>query len=110
MKRYLFLAAWVEGSDSAFDNNNGYNGVNSQHDLIPCFLAKRDDNLIAVIIEGAPNDEVASTYGRAECWHHNMTAHDSVSLSIELDSEIIAPALAEALRSLKVRAVNLLES
>lgn len=83
MKRYLFLAAWVDGSESSYSHI----GVSSPDDLLPCFEAGAgcDDGFIVLVIEGAPNEKVALAYGRAECWNKNMTAHDSVSDMIELD-------------------------
>ena len=80
MKRYLFLAAWVEGSESSI----GSNGVHSQADLMPRFQAGEED-MISLVIEGAPNEKVAEAFAYRECWHENMTAHDSVSDMIELD-------------------------
>ena len=78
MKRYLFLAAWVEGSESSIVSN----GVHTQADLLPRFQAGETE-MISLVIE-APNETVAEAFAYRECWNANMTAHDSVSIIIEL--------------------------
>jgi hypothetical protein len=78
MKRYLFLAAWVEGSESS----SSLNGVHSQADLLPRFKAGEKD-MISLVIEGAPNEKVAEAFAYRECWHDNMTAHQPIPWSPE---------------------------
>lgn len=95
MKRFLFLLAWAEGSDSA---GGDATEVQSQQDLMPEFL-KGNQHIFAVEIQVSTFEddddvsEIASKYGYAEAFYNNYTAHDSVSVTTELPAnyKIIFP-------------------
>jgi hypothetical protein len=78
MKRYLFLLAWLEGSDSA---GGDLTGINKTDDLYPQFVAGNDYILAVDII--APNDEIAMAFGFWTAFRNNYTALDSCSDLIE---------------------------
>jgi hypothetical protein len=84
-KRFLFLLCWVEGSDSA---SGDLTSVHSQDDLLPQF---KDDNehIFALYIE-APNEEIASAFGYKRAFFDNYTAHDTVSICDETDTDVAA--------------------
>lgn len=77
--QYLFLTAWVEGSDSA---SGEMTGVNDQADLLVQYWLNNEHIFAVVII--ANSIEVAEVYGRAQAWSSNYTAHDTVSNVVEL--------------------------
>jgi hypothetical protein len=83
--RYLFLCAWVQGSPSAEDNQVD-TGIFSSDDLLPAFQAGEEE-ILSVIVEGAPNEEEAATHGYAKAFHENYTGYDTVSIVIPLTDE-----------------------
>ena len=87
MKRYLFLLAWVEGSDSA---SGDYTNVHSQEDLHSEFM-KGNEFIFAVDIH-APNDEIACAFGYAEAFYDNYTAADSTSTCLEVNETDTFPS------------------
>lgn len=86
MKRYLFLLAWVSGSESEEDNYDpeleGSSKVKSQEDLKTEFL-NLNEHIFAREIH-APDSVVASALGYKEAFFDNYTAHDSLSICEEI--------------------------
>lgn len=94
MRRYLFLLAWVEGSDSSADEPTG---IHDQDDLLPEYK-KGNEHVFAVEIrlpQISMNEfidyEIAKRYGYAEAFFNNYTAHDSVSTLEEIDDTFVHP-------------------
>ena len=85
-KRFVFLLAWVSGSDSACGEDTK---INSQDDLMKEFL-NRNPNIFAVEIY-AENEEIAYAFGCKEAFFDNFTAHDSVSICEEWDKSYDPP-------------------
>lgn len=81
-KRYLFLVAWVEGSDTA---SGELTQVNDQSDLVPQFLTG-NQHVMAVEVF-APNEEIAYAFGCKEAFDNNYTGHDSVSMVVEIGTD-----------------------
>lgn len=81
MKKFLFLLAWVEGSDSADEDT----GVHQQSDLLPQYQAG-NEHVFALVIN-VPNSgnetDIAATYGYAAAFHDNYTGYDTVSVCLE---------------------------
>jgi hypothetical protein len=81
-KRYLFLLAWVDGSDSS---GGGETKVYESEDLYPqCFWGNEH---VFVIEIWAPSDKIAWALGYQEAFFNNFTAHDSVSDLVEIGLE-----------------------
>jgi hypothetical protein len=74
MKTYLFLLAWVDGSEGASGDPTNVHG---QDDLLPEYQ-KGSEYIFALYIR-APNEGVASNYGYARAFHENYTGYDTVS-------------------------------
>ena len=68
MKRYLYLLAWVEGSDSA---GGEATKVNDQKDLYPEY-SFNNPHIFAIEIE-ADSADIAQVYGNARAWHDGYT-------------------------------------
>lgn len=87
MRKFLFLIGWVEGSDTAVDNDpingGGKTGIHNQDDLLPQFKAG-NENVLAVVfhilVPQVDAKEIATAFGYKEAFHHNYTAHDSTSI------------------------------
>jgi hypothetical protein len=84
MKKYLFLLAWVEGSDSA---SGDATGVFDQKDLLPEYI-KGNEYVFAVRIV-APNIDLAANFGYTEAFHENYTGYDTVSNIFEIDGKSV---------------------
>jgi hypothetical protein len=81
-KRYLFLLAWVDGSDSSSGDETK---VYESEDLYPQY-AWGNDYVFAVEI-WAPSDKIAWALGYQEAFFNNFTAQDSVSDLVEIGLE-----------------------
>lgn len=86
-KRYLFLLAWVDGSDSADMENHVESGVEDCHDLMPQFLAG-NRHIFAIMIH-ATSLEIAEAFGAAAAFNQNFTSNDTVSTVEELSDDIV---------------------
>lgn len=86
MNRYLFLLAWVEGSDSASGEETK---VHSQDDLYPQLMAG-NEHIFAVEVR-CSREDIAAAYGYREAFFDNYTAHDSVSEVQELEDNWVSP-------------------
>ena len=82
MKSYLFLLAWVEGSDSASGEKTK---VHSHKDLYPQYN-KGNEHIFALVIT-APNEKIAYLAGYAEAFHENYTGCDSTSTVLVIDGK-----------------------
>lgn len=97
-KRYLFLMAWVVGSEGAYGDATR---VHSQSDLMPEYL-KGNEHIFAVeIVDGCnpfnwecvlPPVDIAYALGCKEAFDNNYTAYDTVSVIDELDDSFQHPA------------------
>jgi len=87
MKKYLFLLAWVEGSDSASGDPTN---VHQQKDLWTEY--QRGSEYVFALVIQAPNEEVAEAVGYARAFHDNYTGYDTVSTLILLDEVVQAAA------------------
>lgn len=93
MKSYLFLIAWVDGSESSgFEKTK----VHKQEDLYKQFK-KVNEHIFAVLIDVYyPPDKIASEQvetlalnaGEAASFHSNYTAYDSTSDMIEITRHV----------------------
>jgi len=85
-KRYLFLLAWVSGSEGACGEETH---IYESDDLYPQYTLG-SDNIFAVEI-WAPSDKIAWALGYQEAFFNNFTANDSVSdlVEIDLDEEVL---------------------
>lgn len=79
MKKWLFLIAWMDGSDEG-----GANGVHTQNDLYPQHQAG-NEHVTAFEIE-ADTKEVAYEKGYKEAFFENYTAYNSFSVLIDLET------------------------
>lgn len=86
MKSYLFLLAWVSGSDS---NCGEDNNIHAASDLFEQYNAG-NDSVFALEIT-APNSDYAYDKGITEAFFEGYTAHDSVSDIVELDQNYEHP-------------------
>ena len=78
MRKFLFLIAWIDGSDA--DDVAG-TGIHKQDDLLPGWL-NHNENVNGWELEAhEPND--AMNEGYSKCFFANFTAHDSVSAIYE---------------------------
>lgn len=102
MKTYLFLLAWIQGSDSADGEETN---VNKQSDLLPEFLAGNDSIFAREIV--APNKDVANVFGSAAAFHDNYTGANS--LSVCLDCKNLPPDCEYELDEFHVIDVNMKE-
>lgn len=84
MNRFLFLCAWIHGSDSSFGLPETH--VHKQEDLLKQWQAN-NDQVLAVVVSNASNGAIAEALGCREAFYQNYTAHDSLSQVIELDLE-----------------------
>lgn len=80
MNKYLFLLAWVSGSESGSGDDTR---VHNQNDLLSEYVLG-NEYIFALRIE-APNMEMASTYGYAEAFHDNYTGEDTTSNCFLID-------------------------
>lgn len=80
MKRYLFLLAWIDGSDGAGGDPTG---VSEQDDLLPEY--QNGSHYVFALRVEAINEEVASMYGYAKAFHENYTGHDTLSTCLVID-------------------------
>jgi hypothetical protein len=87
-KRYLFLLAWMEGSDSS---NGDPTGVFSQDDLLKEFR-NGNEYIFAVEVHSHSEDE-AATIGYRDAFFENYTAYDSLSTVEEIpwDEKLTTP-------------------
>lgn len=83
MKRYLFLLAWIDGSDSACGENTK---VHCQEDLTEQF-DNGNENVFAVDIH-ASNADIASAYGYKMAFFNNYTAYDSLSVLVRVNKRL----------------------
>lgn len=81
MDKYLFLVAWIHGSDSSFGLPETH--VHKQEDLLKQWQAN-NDQVLAILVSNAPNEKIAEGLGYREAFFQNYTAHDSLSQVIEL--------------------------
>lgn len=81
MKRYLFLIAWMDGSDGAC---GAHTGIHSQNDLHPQYEADNED-VTGWEIE-ADNPEVAYDKGYRKAFFENFTAQDTFTVVIDLET------------------------
>lgn len=79
---FLFLLAWVDGSDSAGGESTK---VHEQSDLYLQFKQK-NEHVFALIIK-APNATVAKAFGYSTAFFNDYTAHDSVSICMNISNE-----------------------
>jgi hypothetical protein len=86
MTNYLFLIAWIHGSETAPEDTH----VHDQDDLLPEYL-KGNEEVFALLIT-APNEEVAACIGYKEAFFQNYTAYDSLSFLEETGPKIQARA------------------
>lgn len=86
MNRYLFLTAWLEGSDSA---GGELTQVHVQDDLWTQYLSN-NPHIFAVEVL-ADSIDIANVYGRAKAWSDNYTAYDTVSVVVKLDEDYQHP-------------------
>ena len=84
MKKYLFLLAWMDGSDGAGGDPTS---VEEQDDLLLEY-ENGSEYVFALRIE-AINEEVASKYGYAAAFHENYTGHDTLSTCLEIDGHVV---------------------
>ncbi len=91
MNKYLFMIAWIEDSDSAFDNGNEYKKIRSPEDLFPQFEA--DNTAVFSVLVTAPNEMVAIAFGTHKALHSNYTGYDSVSDCVKLEPGYVMPHL-----------------
>ena len=84
MRKFLFLIAWVDGSDSDHHNNDYHGsgtGIHKQDDLLPGWL-NHNENVSSWELEAhEPND--ATNEGYREAFFANFTACDSVTALYE---------------------------
>lgn len=87
--RFLFLLAWMHGSEGAEDSGipDGKTKVHKQGDLLKQFK-KDNDNVFAVEVF-APNQDIANAIGCREAFHENFTGYDTLSTTIVLTNEKI---------------------
>ena len=83
MNKYLFLLAWIQGSDMAAGEETK---VHNQEDLLPQF-EDGNEHIFALAMFNCPNDEVATIIGRSEAFDNGFTAHNSLSTVIEIDKD-----------------------
>jgi hypothetical protein len=93
-KNYMFLFAWIAGSDSACEDDTK---INNSEDLHSEF--EKGNQYVESIIITAPNEHIACVYGYAEMFHNNYTAIDSTSTVYEVD-------VIDELLSRKIRHIN----
>lgn len=81
IKNYLFLMAWIDGSESALEDN----GVRQQEDLLVAFNAG-NDNIFSLLItsEDYVPECMLDAMAYKEAFHANYTAHDSLSMMVEI--------------------------
>lgn len=77
--RYLFLLAWINGSESCCGPTN----VDGSNDLLPEYL-KGNEEIFALRVD-APTEYLAGRLGYAEAFHENYTGYDTVSTLVEID-------------------------
>ena len=83
MKRYLFLLAWMHGSDSASDDPTN---VYSQDDLRKQFDLG-NEYIFAVDIHASSAD-IAAAYGYKLAFFNNYMAYDSLSVLIRINKRL----------------------
>jgi hypothetical protein len=80
--RFLFLLAWMHGSEGAENNGTPETKVNKQEDLIKQFK-KGNENVFAVEVF-APSQDIANAIGCREAFHDNFTGYDTLSIIMPL--------------------------
>ena len=87
--KFLFLCAWVSGSDSAHDNlADPFTGVNGQSDLLPQYKAG-NRNILTVGVclpDNLPHaKDIAYAVGCREAFSDDYTAYDTVSICLPME-------------------------
>lgn len=103
MKFFLFLLAWVEGSESA---GNDKTGVIKQSDLMTQYL-RGNKHIFAVeiavpgsfLISSKDAKEIAYRFGCTEAFRANYTAHDSVSICQAIHNNLQHPRKITTIRA-----------
>lgn len=92
MKRFLFLLAWISGSDGEEDafGPDEHTKVNSQEDLTTEFFGG-NETIFAVEIF-APNTTTADALGYKEAFFDNYTCYDTLSICREILPDLLLPA------------------
>jgi len=77
MKTYLFLLAWVDGSEGAGGDDTN---VDDQDDLLPEYN-KGSEYILSLYIV-APNEKIAAAFGYSHAFYENYTGYNTVSTCI----------------------------
>jgi hypothetical protein len=90
MNTYLYLLAWVSGSDGACGEDNN---IHSQDDLLPQYLACNVDVFaIKINIPFADRGKtIACKYGDSAAFHNGYTSNDTTSICISVDADFRFP-------------------
>jgi hypothetical protein len=80
MKTYLFLLAWVDGSEGAGGDDTN---VDDQDDLLPEYN-KGSEHVFALYI-AAPNETIARDVGYSRAFHDNYTGYNTVSICFSVE-------------------------
>ena len=88
MKTYLFLLAWVDGSEGA-QNVGVDTNIHSSDDLLPeynkCKKQVQFGEYIFARYIVAPNEKVAEAFGYSQAFHENFTGYNTVSTCFSVD-------------------------